>query len=394
VVCLGWLVAVAWLWRVAAGSRGLPRIPDLLEDRFDVTPAGQPWITVIVPAKNEAPNVAECLRSLLAQDYANLRVIAVNDRSTDGTGKVMDTLAAISGDRLRVLHIVDLPAGWLGKVHAMAQAASLTVAQDRPEFMLFTDADVIYRSDAIRRSVGYAVASGADHLVTVPTTIIRRWDEAALLGFFQIFALWGARPWKVADPKARRDAIGIGAFNMVRVTAYTKIGGLEAQRMDILEDLTLGRRIKRAGLAQRIVFGRGLVNVHWASGVAGLVDVMTKNIFSAFRFHVSLLLIACGWLIAFCVAPAVELAYGPTRLAGIVTLSAIGWGYWLFQRTSGISAWNALLAPVSALVFVFTLLRSMVTTLHQGGVRWRGTFYSLQELRKNAAPLFGRDGVL
>ena len=272
---------------MASGSRGLPGIPDLLEDQFDVTPAGEPWITVIVPAKNEAPNVGQCLRSLLAQDYANLRVIAVNDRSTDETGEVMDTLAAISGDRLRVLHIADLPAGWLGKVHAMAQAARLTLAQDGPDFILLTDADVIYRSDAIRRSVGYAVASGADHLVTVPTTIIRRWDEAALLGFFQIFALWGARPWKVADPEARRDAIGIGAFNMVRATAYTKIGGFEAQRMDILEDLTLGRRIKRAGLAQRIAFGRGLVNVHWASGVSGLVDVMTKNIFSAFRFHVS-----------------------------------------------------------------------------------------------------------
>jgi glycosyltransferase involved in cell wall biosynthesis len=394
VVCLGWLVALAWLWTVAAGARGLPSIPNLLEDRFDVKPAGEPWITVIVPAKNEAPHVGECLRSLLAQDYVNLRVIAVNDRSTDGTGEVMDSLAALSGGRLRVMHIVDLPAGWLGKVHAMAQAAHQTLKNDVADYMLFTDADVIYRSDAIRRSIGYAVSSGADHLVTVPTTIIRRWDEAALLGFFQIFALWGARPWKVADPKARRDAIGIGAFNMVRSAAYTRIGGFEAQRMDVLEDLTLGRRIKRAGLAQRIAFGRGLVNVHWASGVSGLVEVMTKNIFSAFRFHVSLLLMGCGWLIGFCVAPMVEVFYRPTLLPGIVTLATMGWAYWLFQRTSGISAWNALLAPVSGLVFVFTLLRSMVTTLWQGGVRWRGTFYSLQELRKNAAPLFGRDGIL
>jgi hypothetical protein len=281
----------------------------------------------------------------------------------------------------------------------MAMAAHLAMDSQEgsgggaAEFLLFTDADVIYRSDAVRRSVGYAMTSGADHLVTVPTTIIRRWDEAALLGFFQIFGLWGARPWKVADPRARRDAIGIGAFNMVRSSAYEAIGGFEGQRMDILEDLTLGRRIKRAGLAQRVAFGRGLVNVHWASGVSGLVDVMTKNVFSVFRFHISLLLAGCGWLLIFCVAPAVELAYAPTRLAGMVTLAAVGWGYWLFQSTSGISAWNALLSPVSALVFVFTLLRSMVTTLRQGGVRWRGTFYSLQELRKNAAPLFGRGGV-
>ena len=260
--------------------------------------------------------------------------------------------------------------------------------------MLFTDADVLYRSDAIRRSLAYAVASGADHLVTVPTTIIRRWDEAALLGFFQVFGMWGARPWKVADPKARRDAIGIGAFNMVRVSAYERIGGFEGQRMDILEDLTLGRRIKREGLAQRIAFGRGLVNVHWASGVTGLINVMTKNLFSAFRFHVSLTLMACAWLLAFCASPVVTLAYGPTRLPGAITLAAMGCAYGLFQKSSGISAWNALLSPIAALVFVFTLLRSMATTLWQGGVVWRGTFYSLQELRKNAAPLFGRGGVL
>jgi hypothetical protein len=392
VVVVAWLVALAWVWMVVAATRGLPRIPDLLEERFDCEPVGEPWITVFVPARDEALNVGECLRSLLGQDYAKLRVVAVNDRSSDETGAIMDAIAGTAPSRLRVLHLSELPPEWLGKTHAMAMAARQAIAEDAPEYLLFTDADVMYRSDAVRRSLAYAVASGADHLVTVPTTIIRRWDEAALLGFFQIFALWGARPWRVADPKARRDAIGIGAFNMVRRAAYEQIGGFEAQRMDILEDLTLARRIKRAGLAQRIVFGQGLVNVHWATGLWGLVEAMTKNIFSAFRFHISLALAGCVWLLAFCVGPVAGLGWGPTRLPAGITLAAVGWAYWLFQRTSGISAWNALLSPVSALVFLFTLLRSMVTTLWHGGVQWRGTFYALAELRKNAAPFFGRDG--
>ncbi len=392
VVVLAWCVAAAWAWIVVAAARGLPTIPNLLEAAYDLQPAGAPWITVVVPGRDEAASVEGCLRSLLGQDYAHLRIVAVDDRSNDATGSIMDTLGVTNPGRLKVVHITALPTEWLGKTHAMALAAGDAIREHQPEFLLFTDADVVYRSDAIRRSLAYAIASGADHLVTVPTTIIRRWDEAALLGFFQIFGLWGARPWKVSDPKARRDAIGIGAFNLVRTAAYEQIGGFAGQRMDILEDLTLARRIKQAGLAQRIAFGRGLVSVHWAAGARGLSKVMTKNIFSAFRFHVSLLLLACGWLMGFCVLPVVGLAWAPTRLAALVTFFAVGWGYRLFQKTSGISAWNALLSPMAALVFVFTLLRSMATTLRQGGVIWRGTFYSLANLRKNAAPLFDRGG--
>ncbi len=381
---IAWGVALAWVWQAVAALLGMPRVPNLLLPQYDEQPEGEPSLTVIVPACNEAANIAACLASLLDQDYGNVQVVAINDRSTDATGSIIDRIAAAHPTRLRALHITELPPEWLGKTHALALAAR----QSPTEFLLFTDADVIYRRDALRRSLAYAVKSEADHLVTVPTTIIHRWDEAAVLGFFQIFGLWAARPWKIADPKAARDAIGIGAFNLLRRSAYLQIGGLEGQRMDILEDLTLGRRIKKAGLRQRIAFGRGLVSVHWASGALGLVEVMTKNLFSAFRFHVSLLLLSCVWLGVFCVAPVTGLAFGPTRWPALVTLAAIALGYRTMSRNSGISAWNALLSPLSALLFMYTLLRSMYFTLKQGGVMWRGTFYPLATLRKNAAPLW------
>ena len=381
---IAWGVALAWVWQAVAALLGMPRVPNLLLPQYDEQPEGEPSLTVIVPACNEAANIAACLASLLDQDYGNVQVVAINDRSTDATGSIIDRIAAAHPTRLRALHITELPPEWLGKTHALALAAR----QAPTDFLLFTDADVIYRRDALRRSLAYAVKSEADHLVTVPTTIIHRWDEAAVLGFFQIFGLWAARPWKIADPKAARDAIGIGAFNLLRRSAYLQIGGLEGQRMDILEDLTLGRRIKKAGLRQRIAFGRGLVSVHWASGALGLVEVMTKNLFSAFRFHVSLLLLSCVWLGVFCVAPVTGLAFGPTRWPALVTLSAIALGYRTMSRNSGISAWNALLSPLSALLFLYTLLRSMYFTLKQGGVMWRGTFYPLATLRKNAAPLW------
>jgi cellulose synthase/poly-beta-1,6-N-acetylglucosamine synthase-like glycosyltransferase len=379
-----WLIALIWLWKVIAAAFGLPRIPNLLLPQYNIEPTGSPSITVIVPARNEAADIAATLHSLLAQDYPNLHIIAVNDRSTDATGEIIDTIAAQHPERLRALHVNELPSGWLGKTHAMALAAH----QAPTDYLLFTDADVLFHPTAIRLSLANAVATNADHLVTIPTTIIKRWDEAAILGFFQTFSLWGARPWRIANPKAKRDALGIGAFNLLRRTAYLEVGGFESLRMEIVEDIGLGRRIKRAGLAQRIAFGRGLVSVHWASGTAGLVNVMTKNLWAAFGFYISLALLGCLWLFIFCVAPAIALFFDSTRVPAIITLAAVAYAYRLLSRHSGISTWNALFFPFSALIFIFTLVRSMLITLKQGGIIWRGTFYPLAELRKNAAPLF------
>jgi GT2 family glycosyltransferase len=383
-VLLAWLVALAWLWKVTDAALGLPRIPNLLLPEHNIAPAGSPSITVIVPARNEAADLAATLHSLLTQDYPNLQIIGVDDRSTDQTGDLIDTIATEHPDKLRALHVTEIPPGWLGKTHAMALAAR----QAPTDYLLFTDADVLFRADAIRRALGHAVATSAGHLVTMPTTLIHRWDESAILGFFQIFALWGTRPWRVADPNSKRDALGIGAFNLLSRSAYLEIGGFESLRMEIIEDLALARRIKHAGLVQRVAFGRGLVSLHWASGIKGLVGVMTKNLFSAFRFSIWLALLGCLWLLVFCVAPAAGLFFAPTRIPATLTIAAVVWAYWLMSRHSGISTGNALFFPFGALVFIFSLLRSMLLTLKRGGVIWRGTFYPLTVLRKNAAPLF------
>jgi GT2 family glycosyltransferase len=378
-----WLVALIWVWRVVDAHRGLPGIPDLLRSEHDHAPAGLPALTVIVPARNEAKDIRACLTSLLQQDYPAIDILAVNDRSNDATGAIMDELAASHPAKLRVLHVESLPPEWLGKTHAMALAARQTAS----EFLLFTDADVLFAPDSLRRALAYAVEANADHLVLMPTTIIHRWDEAGLLAFFQIFSLWGPRLWRVADPRAQRDALGIGAFNLLRRTAYEAVGGYESLRMEIVEDLGMARRIKRAGLRQRVAFGRDLVRLHWAAGVPGLIQVMTKNIFAAVNFRIPLLLGGCAWLLGFCILPFV-LVWDPAfTLPALVSIAAIAWGFVLMGRPSGLSAWNALLAPFAAAIFVFTMLRSMLTTLRQGGVIWRGTFYSLAMLRKHLAPL-------
>ncbi|HWW98842.1 MAG TPA: glycosyltransferase, partial [Edaphobacter sp.] len=114
---LAWLIAFTWLWKVIAAAFGLPRVPNLLDPEHNQSPAGAPSITVIIPARNEAADIAATLHTLLAQDYPNLQIIAIDDRSTDQTGIIIDTIAVQHPDRLRALHITELPSGWLGKTH-------------------------------------------------------------------------------------------------------------------------------------------------------------------------------------------------------------------------------------------------------------------------------------
>jgi glycosyltransferase involved in cell wall biosynthesis len=382
IVGLAWLLALAWLWKAVTAARGLPLIPNLWEEKYNASPEGSPSIAVIVPARDEAAALPASLTSLIDQDYKNLTIVAVDDRSADGSGAIMDELAAKHSDRLQVLHVRELPAGWLGKPHAMALAARHAMAMQKPQYLLFTDADVVFDPQAIRRSLALAVATQADHFVTFPTPIIKTVGEGALLGYLGVMGLWATRPWKAADPKAERDSIGIGAFNLLRTEAYEKLGGFEALRMEILEDLMLARNVKLAGLRQRVAIAAGMVSLHWAAGALGVVNVMTKNLFAVFRFRIELVMFAWVALGTLCLAPVVLLFFPQTMVPAIIALAAVWILYALSARHSRISSWYALLFPAGGALFLYSLLRSVWITLRTGGVTWRGTFYPLAELRR------------
>src|SRR4051812_47385472 len=136
-----WVVAFSWCWKAGSAAFGLRSIPNLLLPEHNIAPAGDPSITVIIPARDEPADIAATLSSLVEQDYEYLQIIAVDDRSTDQTGAIIDVIAAQHPDRVRALHVTELPAGWLGKTHAMALAAR----QAPTDYLLFTDADVVFR---------------------------------------------------------------------------------------------------------------------------------------------------------------------------------------------------------------------------------------------------------
>jgi GT2 family glycosyltransferase len=381
-VVLSWIIAVAWISRLAEAAFGFPRLPHLLRSRFGTVPENSPRVAVVVPARNEAANIRGCVESLLRQDYSHIRIFAVNDRSTDATGPILDELARTrDSDRLVVLHVTDLPAGWLGKTHAMAVAAAEAIESYNPDYLLFTDADIDFAADAIRRSLAGAIHSRADHFITLPTTLAKSAGEAVMLSFLQLIGMWAVRTWRVADPKAKRDAIGVGAFNMIRTEVYRRLGGFEAIRMEVLEDLTLGRMVKAGGFRQQVGVAPGLVSLHWAAGMRGIVRGMTKNFFAVFQYRMLPLLLASLAIAVLSAGPAALLAVPGARLPALLAWAAAGGLYAISSRVSNLPLWCCLLLPAAAVLVVYAMVRSSVVTLARGGVTWRGTFYSLEELR-------------
>lgn len=378
-----WGIAATWCVRTTDAINNFPLIENLTSIDWDVQPEGMPRLVVVVAGRDEEANIGATLDTLVAQDYAHLKVVAVNDRSADQTGAIMDDFAARFPQKVSVLHITELPPGWLGKTHAMAQA--LTVSES--EYVLFTDADVLFSPSVLRRSLAYAVREQADHLVTMPTMLVKSWGEGVILGFFQILAGLAARPWKVGDLKAKRDVVGIGAFNLERRAALEQIGGLAPQRLAVLEDIVLARRVKAAGLRSRVAFAPGLVLVHWAKGVGGILRVMSKNLFSVFNFSPLFALAAVMWLILLCLAPLAGLFWWPTLLPGLLVVAAVAATYRTTGEASLIPARYGWGFPLGVVLFCYAMLRSVVVVWKDGGVKWRGTLYPLRELRRHNNPV-------
>jgi glycosyltransferase involved in cell wall biosynthesis len=390
----GLLLALIWLVPAVQLALHSSEIANLNQPEWNPPPdAALPSLTIVVPARNEEAEIEPALRSLLQLNYPQFEVVAVNDRSTDQTGAIMERLAAetASRGRLQVVHVRDLRAGWLGKVHAMwlgsqGNAPQRNAAQQsRSDWLLFTDADCVFQADCVRRAIHYATTTATDHLVLFPTAHMKTLGERMMISFPQVMASFAMRPWRVRDPNAR-DHIGVGAFNLIRRSAYNAIGTYEALRLEVVDDIKLGEAIKKAGLRQDVVFGHELVSLRWAVGAAGVVANLEKNLFAFLRFRVSLVLGVCAVTFFLCVCPFLGLVLAPgwARAPFAVAISMIALAYTLTGRYMASSPWMFLTCPVAALVFNFATLQSAFLALRDGAITWRGTKYSLQELRKKS----------
>ena len=373
--CLYWLVNLLLAMRVV---RAVP----LLKRLQPPEPATWPRLSLIIPACNEADTLGPALVARLQDGYPNLEVILVDDRSTDGTAEIVDQAAA-ADPRVRALHIRELPAGWLGKVHAMQRGVEVATG----EWLLLADADVHWRPGTLRRCIAYALQRDLDHLALFPEL----WRSTFLLdvmlaSFVRVLCVAG-RLWAVENPRSTAAA-GAGAFNLVRAAALERAGGLAWLKLEIVDDIGLAQMLKQSGARPGIVNGRGLVGLHWYRTTGALARGMERSVFVGRGRYSGLRMLVFG-LVVYTLDAApfvglVPLGVPHLAIAGAagsvlaIVAQAIPWcwigGRWL----------PALFPPVAAVLWAGITVRATARALHRGGLEWRGTFYPARQLREGA----------
>lgn len=359
---------LAWSGRMIKFLRDLPVPSGLL-----------PKVSIVVPARNEERNIAEALTSLLHLDYPDYELLVVNDRSTDRTGAILDELAA-AHPRLRVVHLTELPPGWLGKNHAMHHAAERASG----ELLLFTDADIVYEPSALSRAVGYFLEHQLDHLAIGPQTHMPSWLlESFVVMFCMMFYLY-TRPWSIRNPKSTAH-IGIGAFNMVRTDVFRTLGGFRPIAMRPDDDLKLGKLVKKNGYRQDLLAGNDMISVEWYASVRELAVGLEKNSLAAVDYSLPFVVLFTSSMMLFNVWPyfAVFLTWGVTRWLYVAVALSL-WGLAFGAARSLNSRWHTALGfPLAVALLVYVTWRSVLLTYWRDGIRWRQTHYSLAELRAN-----------
>ncbi len=367
----GWMIhALLMMWT----TRAVPMMA-----RLDA-PAPEVWprVTVIVPACNEGDTLEEALTSLLAQDYPNLQIILIDDRSTDATGDIVDRMAA-TDDRVTPLHITELPDGWLGKVHALHNG----VQRAEGAWLLFTDADVHYVPGTLRRVIAWAEAEGKDFVTALPHIQANGfWLQVGVMALGELMGV-AARIWEIGRPGSDAFA-GVGPFNLLRRSVFDRSEGLEWLKMEVSEDVGVGLAMQRAGARMAILNARDQLLWRWYPSLGHMVGGLEKNTFALigqFKYHLAgAMVVLLGltalaplaalltdvtwvWVVA-CVAVALHIVYAV-----------------VFSRWLGCSVAAGLAIPLGKFIVAYVLARSAWLCHRRGGVIWRGTTYGVDELK-------------
>lgn len=372
-----WLAAGAWAGLAVVSLISLRLVPSL---RAGGAPKGPPRrVAVIVAARDEEDRVETTVRRLLAQTGVALQVVAVDDRSRDATGQLLEKVAR-EDPRLAVVRVRELPPGWLGKCHALHRGAARIDA----EWILFTDADIWMTSGVLARAVAAAEETQADHLCLIPGFASSSFlGRAAILAFSLSLLKIAARVNR--DARLLNPGVGIGAFNLVRADVYRRAGGHEALRMQVVDDLKLGALVRDAGGRSRVFFAPADVEAEWGATPRALIKVLEKNQFAVLNFNTPVAGACLAAFFALWFAGALGwAALTPAGLAATLAWLSLVIPCALVARRHGWSPAPALLSPVMLGLMGVSLLNSAARTLAAGGIRWRDTFYPLSDLRRAA----------
>ena len=362
----------------------LKRIPFFhLLTRNISAPEKWPRLSIVIPACNEEEHLESAMQSLIAQDYPELEIIIINDRSTDKTGEVIDRLAS-TDKRIKPVHISTLPQDWLGKLNAMHQG----IQQATGEWLLFTDADIHFSPGMLRRAISFVRNQHADHLALLPKVIINNfWLDVAIRTFGLLFFIT-TRAESVNRPNSK-TYIGIGAFNLVSRDIFNKTPGLEWLRLEPGDDVGLGMMIKQAGGITRFALADEDLSLGWYPNIPAMFKGLEKNLFGPgahYQWWRMMFQVISLW--ALVAAPTVSVYFGWINnslplltLGSLVFLIHIIFSIF-FIRERQSETFSLLLFPLGMLLVSVMMLHAGYRCIRNNGIDWRGTHYSLEQLRQ------------
>jgi len=357
----------------------------LLTEDYPGPPSDPPHVSVVVAAKDEADNIETCVRTMLRQDYPNFELIVANDRSTDATPAIVEGIAA-EDNRVRLINVNELPAGWYGKSNAMQTAIDASYG----EWICMIDADCRQTSPrTLSVAVQYAIDCGADLLSVLPVLEMRSfWENVVQPVCGGVMMIW-FNPKRVNDPR-RPQAYANGAFMLMKRQAYEAIGTHQAVKTEFNEDMHMAALTKRAGLKLRVVRNHGLYVVRMYTSLRKILQGWSRIFLGTFgtlrRLTVSLVLLAIMGLLPYgSVVVGFALAgagIGPAAwwlACGIAGVGAVGLQLsviYRFYKLAGARcdlAWSYLLA---CLVVMAALVTSIMKLRPGAKVVWKDTSYA------------------
>ena len=380
---LGVMAAVLAVWTVRVVLVYLPSASGPVLSRAtipDAPPAGR--VSILVPGKDEETNIGAALETLIAQDYPDIEIIMIDDRSRDRTAAIVRELAA-SDPRLRLVQVKELPPGWFGKPHAMQTGA----AQATGEWLLFVDADCRQAPHSVRAAVNFLSSRSGDMLSLWPVLEMHGfWENAVQPVAGSVLVAWFRPSW-VNDPK-RRAAFANGQYILIRRSVFEALGGFEAVRNEVVEDIALARVVKQRGYRLWNAIGTDLFTTRMYDSLRAMYKGWTRIYSGGFRtpgFLAAVILLTILFTIlpfAALVASAAALTAGAgsplvtamlalavaTSVAIFITMRR----YFLLGRAN---PWYLFFYPLAVVLVTGFELGAMLRTLGLTGTTWRGTTY-------------------
>ena len=343
-------------------------------------PPKWPRLSVVIASCNDADTIEKAVNTLLQQDYPNLEIVVVNDRSTDGTGQIIKRIAR-KDSRVRTVHIQHLPPGWLGKVHAL----HVGTQKSSGDWILYTDADVYFKQGALRKAIAFVLADHSDHLALLPVPRAPSfWLEVVLQTIGGVFVL-GTRAAHIGKPGSKAF-VGAGAFNLVRKAVLDRTEGFSWLRMEVVDDVGLGLMLQRSGAKSSFAITLQDVSFTWYPSLGAMFKGLEKNFFAVLAFYSiarMITIVVLAW--SYALAPLVAILYS----LKIPVLLIVGLVSYLFLIAGAVGVKITFKQKLLPLLFVqvgyvlisLMLLRSGIMCILRGGITWRGTWYPINELR-------------